>query len=72
MGVYFELATAHFSRTAYRPASKSEVATLTCRAVITFLTKILMNNVNSTVARHNVTDVATMAMEVCQSPWSGE
>jgi hypothetical protein len=38
----------------------------------TFLTVILLNNVNSNVATNKLTDVATMVMEEHRSPWSGE
>jgi hypothetical protein len=34
----------------------------------TFLTLILLNDVNNTMATSKLTDVATMVMEECQSP----
>jgi len=66
--VYFMLATARFARHVHLNA------TLPCSHDTrqkTFQTSILLNNVNSTVARSKITDVATMVMEECQKPSTG-
>ena len=70
--VNFRLAIAHCCWAIWRHGLQRYAATLALREEKHFFqTCILLNNVNNSMARSKVTNVATMVMEERESPSSG-
>jgi len=70
--VNFRLATAHCCWAMFRLGLQHCAATLALREEKDFFqTCVLLSNVNSSMARSKVTDVATVVMEEQESPSSG-